>query len=101
MLSDAVAVPTVVGVNVTLIVQLASAASEVPQLLLSVCANAFALGPVNPIEVIVNVTLPLLVRVTDWAVGLVVPTGRVLKVRVEGESIAPGVPVPIPVSGTI
>jgi hypothetical protein len=60
--SDAVALPPAVGVNVTWMVQLLSGASDEGQLL--VCPNSFAFGPVNPIEVMVSVALPLLVSVT-------------------------------------
>jgi hypothetical protein len=66
-LSDAVAgTPpggAVVGVKVTLMVQLEPAASEEPHVLLSV--NSLAFVPVNPIEVIRSAALPLLVSVTD------------------------------------
>ena len=49
----AVSVPDVVGLNVTLMVQLAPAATAVPQLLLSVKADAFV--PVTAMLVISQV----------------------------------------------
>ncbi len=73
MLSDAEALPLpplAVGVNVTLMVQLAAGASEAPQLL--VCENSLASCPASAIEVMFSCAVPLLVSVT----GLValVPT---------------------------
>ena len=53
-----VRVPEAVGLKVTLIVQLASAFTEVPQVLVS------AKSPLAVMLVRVNVALPLLVRVT-------------------------------------
>lgn len=61
------AAPLAVGVNVTLIVQVAPAASELPQLL--VCAN----GAGTVIELIDRAEPPVLDRVTLCA-GVVVPT---------------------------
>jgi hypothetical protein len=62
-----VKVPVVVGVNVTLIVQVAPAATEEPQVLVS---PKFVPAV---IDVTVIATVPVLVRVTTCA-GLVVPT---------------------------
>jgi hypothetical protein len=62
MLTEAVSLPLAVGVNVTLIVQWAPAASELPQVL--VWAKALALAPVIATLVMLNVALPSLVRVT-------------------------------------
>jgi hypothetical protein len=62
MLTEAVRLPLAEGVNVTLIVQLPPAVTELPQLLL--CAKSLAFVPVNPRLAMVNVALPLLVRVT-------------------------------------
>ncbi len=59
--------PEVVGMKETLMVQLAPAASVVPQVF--VCAK----GTVGAMAVMLMAVGPLLVRVTFWA-GLVVPT---------------------------
>jgi hypothetical protein len=55
-------VPAAVGVKVTLIVQLAPAATELPQLLL--WAKSLASVPVTARLAILRVALPVLVRVT-------------------------------------
>ena len=60
-----VLVPAAVGLKVTLMVQLAPAASELPQVVVS------AKSPLIPILVIVKLTVPELVRVADWAVLVV------------------------------
>jgi hypothetical protein len=62
MLTEAVRLPLAEGVKVTLIVQLAPPATELPQLLL--WAKSPALVPVSVTLVMLNVALPLLVRVT-------------------------------------
>jgi hypothetical protein len=62
MLTQAVRLPPAEGLKVTLIVQLLPAATELPQLLL--WAKSLALVPVIARLVILNVALPLLVRVT-------------------------------------
>ena len=62
----------VAGVNVTVIVQVAAAASEVPQLL--VCAKLLALVPVTEMLVIVNAAVPGFDSVIGNAVAEV-PTG--------------------------
>jgi hypothetical protein len=54
--------PLALGLNVTLMVQLELAASELPQLL--VCAKSVALVPKMAMLLIVNAALPELVRVT-------------------------------------
>ena len=54
--------PVAVGVNVTLIVQLPPAATEVPQVL--VCAKSPLFVPVIPILLMVRAVLPLFVNVT-------------------------------------
>ena len=58
-------VPVAVGVKVTLIVQLAPAASELPQL--SVCAKSPAFVPVTARLVMLKRALPLLDKVTVCA----------------------------------
>ena len=62
MLSEAARLPLAEGVKVTLMVQLPPAATELPQVL--VWAKSLALVPVTVTLVIVNVALPVLVRVT-------------------------------------
>jgi hypothetical protein len=96
-LRDAVALPLppfAVGVNVTLIVQLAPAASAVPQLLF--CVNSLAFVPANPIDVMVSGALPLLVRVTGKEALVPTSWGWVVepKLRGAGESTAPGNCIP-------
>ena len=54
--------PLVVGVNVTLMVQLAAAATRVPQLLVWAKSPPFA--PVTAMLVMDRAALPVLVRVT-------------------------------------
>ena len=62
MMSEAARLPLAEGVKVTLIVQLPPAATELPHVL--VWAKSLALVPVTVTLVIVNVALPVLVRVT-------------------------------------
>jgi hypothetical protein len=62
MLIEAARLPLAVGVKVTLTVQLAPAASELPQVL--VWAKSLALAPAIARLVMLNVALRLLVRVT-------------------------------------
>lgn len=85
--------PREVGAKVTLIAQLAPAASEAPQVLL--CAN----GEVVTIAVIESVASPVFdsVSVCD---GLVVPTNCELKVRFAGLTEATGA-MPVPVKVTV
>jgi len=67
MLTAPVRVPVAVGVNVTLMVQEAPAATELPQVFVS------AKSPLAVMLVMLNVPLPVLVSVEDWG-ALVVPT---------------------------
>ena len=62
MLIEAARLPLAVGLKVTLIVQFPPAATELPQLLLWAKSPAFV--PVIARLVMLNVALPLLVRVT-------------------------------------
>lgn len=78
----------------TLMLQLAPAANELPQVW--VCEKSPALLPVTEIAVIVKVVVPTLVRVTVSA-GLVVPIVTEPKFSLGGESFAV---VAIPLSGT-
>src|SRR5208282_2838982 len=92
MLSDAVALPLpplAVGVNVTLMVQLESASSEAPQLL--VWLNSVALVPMILIELMVRRAFPVLLSVTGS--DAVVPTVCETKFRLVGFSVTTGTPV--------
>ena len=92
ILSDPARLPEADGVKVTLIVQLAPAATVAPQLLDWVKSLAF--DPIMTMLETVRVTLPELVNVIDCA-ALAVPTGRLPKLRLEGETLAAdAVPVP-------
>jgi hypothetical protein len=88
-LSVMVSVPlselAVVGVKVTLMLQLLPAASELPQALLA------AKLPVAATELIVKAALPELVSVTVWAL-LVVFTVWLAKLRLLAERLAAGEP---------
>jgi hypothetical protein len=72
---------------VTLIVQLAPGATELPHVL--VWAKSPGSAPVNPTLVILSVTVPGLFRVTDCA-ALLVPTSWVANLRVQGDRVASG-----------
>lgn len=96
MVKEAVRLPVAVGVNVTLIVQLLPAVSELPQLL--VCAKSPGLVPVSAMLLMVRVAFPVLLSVAVWAV-LVVPTLVELKLRLAGETLAEGA-LPVPVTLT-
>jgi hypothetical protein len=69
--SVALRAPEACGEKVTLTVQPTPAAKLVPQLF--VWEKSVLLVPVTAIDVMVSVAVPLLVRVTSWAV-LLVPT---------------------------
>ena len=56
--------PAAAGVNVTLIVQLAPAATLVPQVLVSV--NSLLCGPVILMLLMLSVALPVLLNLTGW-----------------------------------
>src|SRR6202007_1156019 len=87
-----VRVPEAVGVKVTLMVQFAPAARELPQLSVS------EKSPLAEILVIVKVAVPVLVSVTAFA-ALLVPTVWLAKVSEVGERLAtgaePAAPVPV------
>ena len=96
IMTEAVRVPVAVGVNVTLIVQLAWAPTLPPQVLVSAKSPGFA--PLRLMLVIVIAcTASLLVNVTVWA-ALVDPTAWLPKVRLVGVSV---MSVPTPVSATV
>jgi hypothetical protein len=93
--TDPVRAPAAVGVNVTLMVQLAPTARLVPQLF--VCAKS----PVAAIELIVAAAVPPFVSVVDCA-AVVEPTTVDGNARLPGEaeSAGPG-DVPVPVRLTV
>jgi hypothetical protein len=97
MLTAAVRLPMAAGVNVTLIVQLPFTATVLPQVLVTVKSLGFA--PVVPMLVMVKLTFPVLVRVTDCA-ALVVPRFWLVKVRVPAEKLT-AAPLPVPVRTTV
>jgi hypothetical protein len=66
MLTAAVRVPVVLGVNVTLIAQVPAAATELPHVF--VCAKSPAFVPPTVILVMASAALPLFVRVTACTV---------------------------------
>lgn len=89
---EAVRLPVAVGVKVTLIVQLAFAATELGHV--EVSAKSPELAPVKPMPLSVKLAFPELVRVSDW-IPLVDPTEVPPKVSVEGETCTTG-PLPVP-----
>src|SRR5439155_59393 len=96
MVTVPVRVPVVVGVKLTLIVQLAPAATAVPQVPSPSIATE---SPLIVMLLIVSVAFPVLVSVTD-CVALVVPTAWLAKVNEAGERLATGpvdVEPPVPV----
>jgi hypothetical protein len=89
----AVRVPPAVGLNVTLMVQLELAASELPQLL--DWAKSPLLVPVTAMLEMLSAAPPEFVSVTGWA-ALAVPTFWLLNVSEAGESAAvAAAPVPV------
>src|SRR5207245_759844 len=90
-LSTAVRVPDAVGLNVTLITQLAPPASQLPPLL--AYATLFRSAPVMAMPLIVRVVVPTFVNVTVL-VPLVAPIATVPKFKLAGESFAV-VPIPL------
>jgi phage tail protein X len=87
MLNAAVRVPDAVGLNLTLIVQLAPAANEVPQVVVWEKSPAFV--PVIAIVVIVKLAVPVFFRVAVVA-ALVVPIAWVEKDRLVGDRVTTG-----------
>src|ERR1700735_2652207 len=79
--------PTTVGVKVTLMVQLAPAASVAVQVVVSPKLAAFV--PPRVMTMPVRVAPPLLVRVTTWAADLMV-SGWAVNVRLDGWKLATG-----------
>jgi len=88
------------GLNVTEMLQVEEAASDVPQML--VWVKSAGLVPVIRMPVILSVALPAFERVM-FCEEAVVPTLVVGKVRVDGESetMGAGVGVPVPLRATV
>jgi hypothetical protein len=97
MESAALRAPDAVGVNVTLIWQDPPVPRVVPQELVSAKSPAFT--PVIPIELIVRVELPALLRVTSCG-EVVPPTVWVLRLTLKGLSCTAAC-VPVPESATL
>jgi hypothetical protein len=94
---EAVRLPLAEGVNVTLIVQLAPAATLDPQVLDRAKSPAFA--PVMVTLETVKAAFPVLLRVTDFA-ELVELNVWLPKLRLEGETLIPAA-APVPVRLTV
>src|SRR5260370_9051623 len=94
MLRVPVRLPDAVGVNVTLMVQLAPAATELPQVLV------WAKSPLAETLVRFSEALPVLESVTDCA-ALVVPTVRLAKASEEAERLTTGAGAAAPLPGRI
>ena len=89
MVTTPVLVPVAVGVKVTLRVQLALVARLEPQVLV------WEKSPLTVMLVMLRVALPVLLRVTLWAL-LLPPTACAGKVKEVGERLTTGaVPVPV------
>ncbi len=94
ILTAAVRLPLEVGVKVTLIVQLAPVATELPQVFVS--AKSEPLVPEIAMLEIVRPALPRLVSVTACGL-LVVVTGWLAKVKLAGDTLTvPAAIVPVP-----
>ena len=94
MVTEPKRLPAAVGVKVTLMMQLAPAATLAPQVLV------WAKSPLAATFVMFKMALPVLVRVTVWGV-LVLPTACPVKVRLLGASMTTGASSPLPVKGTV
>src|SRR5579864_2543192 len=79
--------PVAEGLNATLMLHVPLAGKLLPQVLVS------SKSPTAAMLVIATAVPRLLVNVTNWAV-LVVPAGWLLKLRLLGESLTGGLPVP-------
>src|SRR5947209_6876911 len=90
MLTLALRVPMAVGVKVTLMLQEALSVSVLGLMgQVLVCAKSPALLPPRLIELMVKAALPLLVRVTAWAVLLVL-TSWLPKLKLVGLKLTAG-----------
>lgn len=89
--SVAVSAPGPTGKNVTVIVQTALGASEVPQV---VALKSTGLAPPKVMPVIVRVALPVFVKVKGWVV--LAPRVWAVKLTLVVETVARGaLPVPV------
>jgi hypothetical protein len=93
MVTAPVLVPVAVGLKVTLRVQLALVARLAPQLLV------WKKSPLTVMLVMLRVALPVLLRVTLWAL-LLIPTSCAGKVKEVGKRLTTGA-VPVPVRLTV
>jgi hypothetical protein len=87
MVTEAVRLPLAVGVNMTLIVQLLPAPTELPHVFVSAKSPAFA--PVIAMLDRLKAALPVLLRVMVWG-ALVEPTAWFPKARLVGERLTLG-----------
>jgi hypothetical protein len=83
MVKVAVREPAAIGVKVTLMAQVAPAASDVPQVLVSV--KSLLLVPVMVTPVMLKDVVPLLLKVVVSG-ALLVPTVWLGKVRLDGQT---------------
>src|SRR5437870_4396548 len=93
----AVLEPVAVGLNVTLMAQLAPAATVLPQLL--VWVKSPPLVPVMPMAEMVSGAVPEFVRVTVFG-AVVVPTVTLPKLRFVADRVTAGA-IPVPVRLTL
>jgi hypothetical protein len=89
----ALRVPLAEGVKVTLMGHVASAATELPHVLVS--AKSPALAPVSMMLVMLSGAPPLFVIVTAWAL-LVVPSDWLANVKLAGDKTAVAAATPVP-----
>jgi hypothetical protein len=94
MVSNPVLLPAAVGVNVTLMAQLAAGANPAPQVFSS------AKSPVTVMLVMVNAAVPELVIVIVCGV-LVDPSAWLVKVRLVAERLTTGAAPPMPERVTV
>ena len=97
MATDAASAPPVVGSKSPVMLQLAPAATLVPQVFVN--ANEVAFAPVTAMPVIDKVPWPVLVRVTDCE-AVAVPTADEPNERLVAERLTAG-PRPVPLSATV
>ena len=99
ILRAAVAAPVAEGSKVTLMVQLAPAATELPQVLVS--AKLLPFVPERAMLEMLKAPLPELVKATTCA-ALVLPTATFPKAKLAGERLTAGaVLVPVPERATL
>jgi len=84
-LRTALRVPSSVGMNLTLTVQLAPASNEVPQVV-ALIRKSFGLVPPTSMLLIVKAVVPVFSSVTVFA-ALAVPSARVPNMRLAGDTV--------------